>query len=197
MIVQISSGIGGPAECELAVGKLYEALCREFQDIEKVSERRGREVGCFSSILFTTDQDISELEGSVQWICKSPFRPHHGRKNWFVDVSIIPEVKEICTDPDVRIESFHSGGKGGQNVNKVSTGIRATHLPTGITVTSTKERSQFQNKQDAMRKLNAILQTMKRKSGDKQKNDAWQEHAALVRGNPIRVYEGIDFIRKK
>ena len=197
MIVQISSGIGGPAECELAVGKLYEALCREFQDIEKVSERRGREEGCFSSILFTTEQDISELEGSVQWICKSPFRPHHGRKNWFVDVSIIPEVKEICTDPDVRIESFHSGGKGGQNVNKVSTGIRATHLPTGITVTSTKERSQFQNKQDAMRKLNAILQTMKRKSGDKQKNDAWQEHAALVRGNPIRVYEGIDFIRKK
>ena len=197
MIVQISSGIGGPAECELAVGKLYEALCREFQDIEKVSERRGREEGCFSSILFTTEQDVSELEGSVQWRCKSPFRPHQRRKNWFVHVSIIPEVNEICTDPDVRIESFHSGGKGGQNVNKVSTGIRVTHIPTGITVISTRERSQFQNKLDALRKLNAILQTMKRKSGEKQKNDAWREHSTLVRGNPVRIYEGMNFIMKE
>lgn len=197
MIVQISSGIGGPVECELAVSKLFEALCEEYGDIEKVAEHKGRNEGCYTSVMFTTDQDFSGLEGSVQWICKSPFRPHHGRKNWFVDVSIIPEVEEICTDPDVRVESFHSGGKGGQNVNKVSTGIRVTHIPTGITVTSTRERSQFQNKQDALRKLNAILQVMKRGSKDKQKNDAWREHTTLVRGNPIRIYEGMDFVRKK
>ncbi len=197
MIVQISSGIGGPVECELAVSKLFEALCEEYGDIEKVAEHKGRNEGCYTSVMFATDQDFSGLEGSVQWICKSPFRPHHGRKNWFVDVSIIPEVEEICTDPDVRVESFHSGGKGGQNVNKVSTGIRVTHIPTGITVTSTRERSQFQNKQDALRKLNAILQVMKRGSKDKQKNDAWREHTTLVRGNPIRIYEGMDFVRKK
>ncbi|MBR5376296.1 MAG: peptide chain release factor-like protein, partial [Lachnospiraceae bacterium] len=61
---------------------------------------------------------------------------------------------------DIKVETFHSGGKGGQNVNKVETGIRVIHLPTGIAVTSTRERSQYMNKQDALKKLNAILKQM-------------------------------------
>lgn len=94
MIIQISSG-QGPVECELAVSKLLEALQLEYQDIEVLSARKSKTDNCYTSVLFSTGEDLSFLEGSIQWICQSPFRPHHKRKNWFVDVSIIPEMENI------------------------------------------------------------------------------------------------------
>lgn len=192
MIVQISSG-QGPAECEIAVKKFYDALKIEYPDIELLSEHRSRMGGGCSSILFSTESDLSELEGSVQWVCSSPVRPNHKRKNWFIDVSIIPEVENICTDQEIRFERFHSGGKGGQNVNKVETGVRIIHVPTGIVVTSTVERTQQLNRKDAMNKLNVILRERKELAKAKQINSAWKEHNCIVRGNPVRIYKGIDF----
>ncbi len=196
MIVQLSSG-QGPSECELAVLKLYEALKKEYPDIEFLSAHEAREKGCYTSIIFTTERDLSDLEGSIQWICRSPFRPNHKRKNWFVDVSIIPEMENICKDQDIRFERFHSGGKGGQNVNKVETGVRLIHIPMGITVTSTSERSQYANKKDALEKLNVILSQRELAEKQKQVNSAWREHTKIVRGNPVRVYEGEGFKRKR
>ena len=196
MIVQLSSG-QGPSECELAVLKLYEALKKEYPDIEFLSAHEAREKGCYTSIIFTTERDLSDLEGSIQWICRSPFRPNHKRKNWFVDVSIIPEMENICKDQDIRFERFHSGGKGGQNGNKVETGVRLIHIPTGITVTSTSERSQYANKKDALEKLNVILSQRELEEKQKQVNSAWREHTKIVRGNPVRVYEGEGFKRKR
>ena len=188
MIIQISSG-QGPAECELAVSKLYEALKKEYPDIKLISVHKSRISDGSTSIQFSTERDLSELEGSVQWICRSPFRPNHKRKNWFVDVSIIPETEDISREQEVRFERFHSSGKGGQNVNKVETGVRLIHVPTGITVTSIAERSQYANKRNAMKKLNAILEQKEKEESAKQVHSAWREHNRIQRGNPARVYE--------
>ncbi len=199
MLVQISSG-QGPLECQIAVKKLADALMVEFPDTRIISQnaKYAGDVYC-RSILLDTDHDLSFLEGSIQWICKSSLRPGHKRKNWFVDVSIIPE-KDVTEDfdlKDCRMEKFHCGGKGGQNVNKVETGVRIIHEPTGIAVECTQERSQYMNKQKAVAKLRAVLETMDLEAAGRQTNQAWKEHTQIVRGNPVRVYEGEEFRLKK
>ena len=196
MLVQISSG-QGPVECEIAVEKLYNELKKEYRDLEMIHSHTSRFSNGCTSILFSTENDLSELEGTIQWICQSPVRPNHKRKNWYVDVSIIEEVPNVCKNQDFKFERFHCGGNGGQNVNKVETGVRLTHIPTGITVTSTAQRSQSQNRQDAINKINAILASKESENQSKQTRDAWKSHTQIVRGNPVRVYEGMNFRKKK
>lgn len=196
MLIQISAG-QGPEECQLAVRKLAEALQDEFPGTKLVSVHDGSRAECKISVMLSVQQDLSDLEGTVLWICKSPFRPGHKRKNWYVDVSVIPERTAVSREMECRVEKFHCGGKGGQNVNKVETGVRVIHLPTGIAVTSTEERSQYQNKQRAMEKLAAILEEKEQQAKAKQANQAWMEHKRIIRGNPVRTYEGLGFVRKK
>lgn len=198
MIMQISSGMG-PIECRAAVGGIFRALPKEYPDIQQITCNKDEVEGTYSSIIFSSDQDLSHLQGTMEWICKSKYRPGHKRKNWFVDVSIIPETDEVCekiSPDDITIESYRSGGPGGQHVNKTESGVRITHLPTGITVTSTKERSQYMNKQDALRKLSAILKNANIASRDSQKAVAWAKHTQIQRGNPVRIYEGERFVRR-
>ena len=196
MRVQISSG-QGPAECGLAVGLFYRQLQKEGRDIRLIQSVRAKGGKGYSSILFETEEDMRELEGSVLWICRSPFRPKHRRKNWFIDVSVLEQLPDTQGDMKLRFETFRSKGKGGQHVNKVETGVRVIHIPTGISVVSTEARSQHMNKKLAMNRLCDILADMELDNRRREKELAWMEHTRLERGNPVRVYEGMDFIRKK
>mgnify|MGYP005929889033 FL=1 len=195
MRIQISSG-QGPEECELAVGLFYQALRREVEEIQMVSCVKGRRGG-FSSVVLEAEADWSGLEGSVLWVCKSPLRPGHKRKNWYIDVSILEEIPRTSREMQVRFETFRSGGKGGQNVNKVETGVRVVHIPTGIAVVSTEARSQHMNKQIALNRLCDILAERDLQCARREKELAWMEHNRLERGNPVRIYEGREFVRRR
>lgn len=110
MIVQISAG-QGPSECQFAVAKLFEALQKEYGDLNEISKTKGYEKGCYDSIRFRTGQDLTSLEGTVLWICKSPFRPNHKRKNWYVDVSIISEQTKSHPGKNTVSRSSTAAGK--------------------------------------------------------------------------------------
>ena len=195
MRIQISSG-QGPAECELAAELFYRQLQKEIEDIRMVQCVRGSKAKGFSSVIFETEEDMSSLEGSILWVCKSPYRPKHKRKNWYIDVSILENMPKLTQELKLRFETFRSGGKGGQNVNKVETGVRVIHIPTGISVVSTEARSQHMNKKLAVNRLCDILAERNMESGRKEKELAWLEHNRLERGNPVRIYEGGNFVRR-
>lgn len=195
MILQLSSG-SGPAECELAVGKLLRALQTEFPSIEVLQKVPGQKTDCYRSVQIVSETDLSFLEGSVKWICQSPYRPRHKRKNWFVDVSVCQTAAQADYDEsDVRIETFRSSGKGGQHVNKVETGVRAVHIPTGLAAISIDARSQQMNKKLALNRLCEMLATRNEESALEAGALNRLEHYRIERGNAVRVYEGNEFSR--
>ena len=196
MMVQLTSGIGGPPECAYAVGGVFGSLQKEFPDIQISYSRPTREKGCYNSIVFISEENLSFLSGTILWICKSPLRPNHKRRNWYIGCSTIPDApaSDIQLSPnDIKMLAFHSDGPGGQNVNKVATGVRLIHIPTGVSAYSTAMRTQHANRRVAEQRLRTIMLQRQHEAEATRAKGVWSNHSKLIRGNPIRIYEGLDF----
>lgn len=202
--LQISSG-RGPAECQLAVARLAGVLEREARkaglacDVLEIAEGIGR--GMALSALLSLEGDgarafATRNRGSVLWICPSPVRVGHKRKNWFVGVEALAplDAADVALRlADVAVEAMRASGPGGQHVNKTESAVRATHKPTGLVATAREERSQAMNRKLALARLAAMLADGENAAKADAARDRWAQHDALERGRPVRTFEGPSF----
>lgn len=197
MRLQITSG-QGPSECELAVGKFLDSILEEFKDIIIMEKVEGKYYNTFKSVIIESNEDLSGILGSIKWICESPYRTKHKRKNWFIQVSEVSKIeKNIIDEKYIRYETFRCQGNGGQNVNKVESGVRVVYQSLNISCEATEERTQLMNKKIALKKLKLLIDNMNKESEISNKAGRWKENFELIRGNPVRVYKGINFILSK
>lgn len=200
--LQITSG-RGPDECCWVVARVVEAIVKEAlargHNSRVLEIVPGSKPDLFKSALISIEgQDLAgflaQWEGTIQWIGKSPFRPVHKRKNWFIGVGSYQAPEEIhYNSNEFRFECMRSSGPGGQHTNKTESAVRVTHVPTGINAVAQEERSQQMNRKLALSRLQEKLRQQKEISEKQLQQERWDDHNALERGNPIRVYEGLDF----
>ena len=195
--IQITAG-RGPVECARAVTLVARELLKTIPSIQLSDcEPHNQVDGCFMSMTFTTTELIpqsivNDWQGTILWrSTKNPYRPGHKRSNWFVGINFFDEVELPHIDEsDIVYETCRSGGKGGQNVNKVETTVRATHIPTGLSVKCSDERSQSQNKTLARERLLLKIRQLNEKALAESQSRQWSNHDSLERGNPVKKFSG-------
>jgi peptide chain release factor len=196
--LQVSAG-QGPIECAWAVMKVIGEMQQEAEsaglDIRAIAVEPGPKPNTAYSALLSIpagparDSFINAWRGTVQWIARSPFRPEHKRKNWFVGVEIMEPVEETRFDArEVRWEVMRTSGPGGQHVNRTESAVRVTHLPTGIQATASEERSQHQNRKLALARLAKKITDCGAEKQSRATARRWRAHQELSRGNPVRIF---------
>ena len=201
--VQFTAG-RGPVECTAACYVISRKFVDEIQKIKLVpivvDSEDDDEYG-YRSIIFKIDKitgkeiDVirSKWEGTIKFIStKNSFRPNHKRKNWFIGCNFfdVDDTKITFNMNDIKIELMRSSGPGGQNVNKVESGVRLTHIPTGITVKCIMTRDQKQNLKVAKEIMQAKLDSLNNAKEANIKNLFWLSHDSLERGGEIMTIKG-------
>ncbi len=198
-IVSIHSGQGGVEAMDWA-DMLYRMYSRFFTiqkwSVEELEYDKGGEAGIKTvtlSVTGTYAYGFLKYEAGVHRLVRlSPFNADHLRQTSFALVEVMPEVSGsselIISDEEIEWDFFRAGGHGGQNVNKVSSAVRLTHIPSGLVVTSQKERDQSRNREIALRLLRAKLLAQEE---EKRRAEELKLKGAYVTpgwGNQIRSY---------
>jgi len=165
-------------------------------DTDIIDTTEGEEAGIKSATVEITGPYaygyLQSERGVHRLVRQSPFDAAHARHTSFAKVEVMPEVEstgEIEVNPDdLRIDVFRASGHGGQNVQKNSTAIRLTHIPTGIVVTCQNERSQGRNRDSAMKVLEARLLERELLRQEEEKARLKGQHVDMGWGNQIRSY---------
>ena len=205
-IIQISSG-RGPLECQFVVAKVLKVFLEEAKENAIAYEIIHREKGDENltqksvTLILKGKKLNSFLEnwlGSICWIGKSTFRKFHQRSNWYIGVFELENLEKMeFNEKDIQFQTTRSQGNGGQNVNKVNTAVRATHLPTRISVFAQDTRSQLENKKISIERLKEKVMNLHLEKLEKQMQETWNNHLQVQRGNATRTFTGTDFKKNK
>jgi len=198
-IMKLNAGAGGTESCDWS-GMLYRMYTRWAEKkgfgIEVLDYLDGEEAGV-KSVTFQVNGlnaygYLKSEKGVHRLVRISPFNAQGKRQTSFVSLDVMPDIDEdldveIDTD-DLRIDTYRSSGAGGQHINKTSSAIRITHLPTGIVVQCQNERSQHMNKDKAMKMLKAKLYLLKQEENAEKLSGIRGEMKEIGWGNQIRSY---------
>ena len=198
-ILRLNAGAGGTESCDWC-GMLYRMYCRWADSkgfsTEVLDYLDGEEAGIKSVTVQINGENaygyLRSEHGVHRLVRISPFNAAGKRQTSFVSCDVMPDIEEdldVEIDPDdLRIDTYRSSGAGGQHVNKTSSAIRITHIPTGIVVQCQNERSQFQNKDKAMQMLNAKLFMLKQQENAEKLSDIRGDVKEIGWGSQIRSY---------
>ena len=202
MWMQLSSG-QGPAECQRFVSFLVSEVVVDAEQNKISAQIISKTCGEMSETLLSAlvslqgdglSEFVGKWNGTHKWTCPSLYRPNHKRKNWFAGIRTIETPKiPVWSPEELRIDTMRSSGPGGQHVNKTSSAVRITHLPTGISVVAQEERSQHRNKALALARLAKVFELSARDAKNEKQKELWLQHWELERGNEIRTYNGPSF----
>ena len=198
-ILSLHAGAGGTESCDWAqmLFRMYSkwADSRGYE-LVVLDSLDGDEAG-IKSITFQINGEnaygyLKSEKGVHRLVRISPFNAAGKRQTSFVSCDVMPDIEEDIDievkDEDIRIDTYRSSGAGGQHINKTSSAIRITHLPTGIVVQCQNERSQLRNKEEAMNMLRAKLYQIEEDKKQAEADRQYSEKGDIGWGNQIRSY---------
>ena len=198
-ILRLNAGAGGTESCDWC-SMLYRMYCRWAErkgyQVEVLDFLDGEEAGIKSVTIQINGENafgyLKSERGVHRLVRISPFNANGKRQTSFVSCDVMPDIEEdldIEINPDdLRIDTYRSSGAGGQHINKTSSAVRITHIPTGVVVQCQNERSQFQNKDKAMQMLKAKLYMLKQQANAEKLSDIRGDVKDIGWGSQIRSY---------